>query len=137
MPVTLEDARILPGLDLRASFQVNYRFEGQGPEPGKQYLWVVRSSRRPIFQRRLSAAELGRSRTLRWVALFRPSPFEGSLETFLAVERSVPGQAAGQYERISNIEPVKDAVPNGVRPGMLFPWPPAAGGRGPRGNLWK
>jgi hypothetical protein len=118
--VTLEEGRILSGPRLGVTFQVNYRFEGQGPDPKVGYVWVVRSARRQVFERPVPVGELRQSGTLQGGSLFRPLVSEGPLEAFLAVERLVPGHAGWQRERISNVEILTPAA-QGFFPNRRFP----------------
>jgi serine/threonine-protein kinase len=120
-PVTLEQGRMLSGRGLGVSFQVNYRFAGEGPDTKLRYLWVIRTARRQVFERPVSAMELRQSGTLQGGSLFRPLVTEGPLETFLAVERLVPGHAGWQRERVSNVEIITPTAVQGLRPGWRFP----------------
>jgi serine/threonine-protein kinase len=89
--------------DQNLRFSVDYQVERGAPNATLSYIWVVRSGGWKVYERKLKQAELEVQGTLEGTAKAPALDADAPLETFLEVERLVPGHMGMQRERISDI----------------------------------
>jgi serine/threonine protein kinase len=97
--VALTGGKAMWGYGKRLTYQVHYRFEQGSPAGAVRWVWVVRSGNRILHEGLIAPAQEG---TLE-ATPFQPAVgFIGPIETFLAVDRPIPGQPGFHRETVSN-----------------------------------